>query len=143
MAIQSKQAKTKLRRLSNRRKQQVQRQSNQAFQELKTLVDGLQAAVDSYRYARSERVRRLIRANIHLRFRALTRALHYALPEQLLPKERIQSLRLEAEAGSIQRSSRADFSFGSANECGGISGDARASLSDDFRVTPIRRKESV
>lgn len=90
MDIRAKQKTPRVRRLSDRRVQQIQGQPDQTVQDIEALISGLQTTLDTYRHTRSEWTRRLIRSDIYSGSRALIRPIYHSLPSELFPSEWLQ-----------------------------------------------------
>src|SRR5256885_12492738 len=94
----------------NRRKQQVQRLTNEEIQVLKTLVAILQEEMDFDRNSGTERPFGPVWTDVYIRLGKKLGKIHYPLSETVLRTKRLRGLQLDSSIGRVPKDNRANFS---------------------------------
>lgn len=113
-----------VRRISHRRKQQVQRRANEAVQILKALDTAIQKAMDTHWYSSPQRINGPLWADLYIRFRTVSGEIYHALPTELFHSIRLWGLHMEPSTRCFPASNRTDSSADPPALVSGLPGNA-------------------
>lgn len=122
---------------------EIQGFNDQEIQTLKASIASIREALDTNWDTSTERARRLIRTDIHLRLGSFLGEIHHSLSEHIFSKIWLQRLRLEAEPRSIPKSHRKGKPPRTPAKRRGLPKDARASVYQYERGSSSRRNENL